>query len=119
MDKTFTEKLNGLACLVQAHALLNLATFAACEHNRKATQVRIIPGPKYTKLDIGLPANPTKPDDIGQWSGRFMIENETGRIYGIKAYGKVHKGHYHGTLDEVLDHSNPRWWGCWQQKKGV
>jgi hypothetical protein len=28
-----------------------------------------------------------------------MIENATGVIYGIKGYGRVHKGHRYGTLD--------------------
>ncbi len=49
-------------------------------------QVTIKPGPKYTKIDIGS-------------SGRFMVVNETGQIFGIKAYGVIHRGHFYGTLD--------------------
>ena len=56
--------------------------------------VQVIPGPKYTKVDIGPAHN---------ISGKYMIENETGIIYGIKGYGKVHKGHRYGTLDTVAD----------------
>src|SRR5215467_851693 len=55
-------------------------------------KVRVVPGPKYTKIDRG---------PKGNMSGMLMIENATGRIYGIKGYGKVHKGHYYGTLDET------------------
>jgi hypothetical protein len=57
-------------------------------HDSEITQVR--PGKVYTKVDVGAPHN---------MSGRYMIENATGIIYGIKGYGKVHKGHRYGTLD--------------------
>ena len=50
--------------------------------------VRACPGPKYTKVDVGT-------------SGKYMVENATGIIYGIKGYGRVHKGHVSGTLDTV------------------
>jgi hypothetical protein len=55
-----------------------------------AERVSIVPGRVYTKIDRGPAHN---------MSGFLMVENATGRIYGIKAYGKVHKGHYYGTLD--------------------
>ena len=45
----------------------------------------IRPGRKYTKVDVGS-------------SGRYMIENDTGNIYGIKAYGVIHRGHCYGNL---------------------
>jgi hypothetical protein len=60
-----------------------------------AEQVHVIPGRVYTKVDLGT--------DGGGFTGKFMIENKTGIIYGIKAYGKVHKGHCYGTLDTVAD----------------
>lgn len=52
-------------------------------------RVRVVPGPKYTKIDRGTEHN---------MSGMLMIENATGEIYGIKGYGKVHKGHHYGNL---------------------
>jgi hypothetical protein len=52
--------------------------------------VRIIAGPKYTKVDVGQ-------------SGKYMVVNETGAIHGIKAYGVIHKGHKYGTLDTIND----------------
>jgi hypothetical protein len=55
-----------------------------------AELVAVRPGKVYTKIDHGPEHN---------MSGFLMIENETGRIYGIKGYGKVHKGHCYGTLD--------------------
>lgn len=57
-------------------------------------QVRVKPGKVYTKVDIG-------PE--GNMSGKYMVENETGVIYGIRGYGRVHKGHVYGTLDTVED----------------
>jgi hypothetical protein len=51
--------------------------------------VNVIPGRVYTKIDRGPAHNP---------AGFLMIENATGEIFGIKAYGKVHKGHRYGTL---------------------
>jgi len=60
-----------------------------------AEQVHVIPGRVYTKVDLGT--------EGGGWTGKFMIENETGEIFGIKAYGKVHKGHRYGNLETVAD----------------
>lgn len=54
--------------------------------------VQVKPGKVYTKIDVGPPHN---------ISGKYMVENATGIIYGIKGYGKVHKGHRYGTLDTI------------------
>lgn len=56
--------------------------------HRPNWQVHVRPGKKYTKVDIGS-------------SGRFMVENDTGHIYGIKAYGVIHKGHSYGDLSTI------------------
>jgi hypothetical protein len=53
-----------------------------------AAVVKVIPGKKYTKVDVGS-------------SGKYMVVNETGEIFGIKAYGVIHKGHRYGTLDTI------------------
>ena len=57
-------------------------------------RVQVIPGPKYTKVDVGPEHN---------MSGKYMIDNATGEIFGIKGYGRVHKGHPYGTLATVDD----------------
>ena len=57
-----------------------------------AVQVKI--GRKYANVDTGGPS----------WSGRYMVELSTGAIYGIKAYGVIHRGHYYGTLDTIADY---------------
>jgi len=56
--------------------------------------VSVKPGAKYTKVDIGR-------------SGRFMVVNDTGEIFGIKGYGVIHRGHPYGTLDTI----NEWYWG--------
>lgn len=45
------------------------------------------PGRKYQNVDVGT-------------SGRYMVDRETGRIYGIKGYGRVHKGRVYGAIAE-------------------
>lgn len=51
-------------------------------------RVSVKPGRTYTKVDFG-------------GSGALMIEIATGAIFGIKAYGQVHKGHRYGNLADV------------------
>lgn len=58
-----------------------------CIANRDNCKTTIKPGKKYTKVDVGR-------------SGRYMVENDTGRIYGIKAYGVIHRVRYYGVLDD-------------------
>jgi hypothetical protein len=43
-------------------------------------------GGKYAKVDVGT-------------AGKYMVELDTGRIFGIKGYGVIHRGHSYGTLD--------------------
>lgn len=61
-----------------------------CQGNRVGAQTSVKPGKVYFKVDIG-------------GSGRFMIDIQSGTIYGIKAYGQVHKGHQYGTLDTTAE----------------
>lgn len=57
----------------------------ACEANVKQAKVTTMTGSKFAKVNIGS-------------SGRFMVERETGNIFGIKGYGQVHRGHFYGTI---------------------
>lgn len=59
-------------------------SYPGYEDNAKAT---VIPGRKYTKIDIG-------------GSGKLMID-EAGHIFGIKGYGQVNKSRQYGTLDTI------------------
>jgi hypothetical protein len=58
----------------------------------------------YTRVDVGPAHN---------ISGKYMVENATGIIYGIKGYGKVHKGHQFGTLDTI----DQWYWGGYAGQK--
>lgn len=58
---------------------------------------RIKPKKKYTYIDYGHAHNQ---------SGLFLVENATGNVFGIKAYGK--RGRYMGSVDKqiaVADHN--------------
>lgn len=57
----------------------------SCEANMKNAETQVKHGRKWTKVNVG-------------YSGRYMINSE-GEIYGIKAYGVPHLGHYYGTLE--------------------
>lgn len=70
-------------------------------HGESAIFTNIKPGKKYTKVDIGH-------------SGTYMVVNDTGEIFGIKAYGVIHKGHQYGTLDTINDWN---WGGYTATKK--
>ena len=54
------------------------------------TKTTVKEGKKYTKVDVGQ-------------SGKFMVVNETGEIFGIKAYGVINKNkpNTFGTLATV------------------
>jgi hypothetical protein len=92
----------------QQELLARLYSQAQADNER----VTVIPGRVYTKVDVG-PAGFTDPSKAS--SGKFMVENATGIIYGIKAYGKVHKGHAYGTLDTV----DEWYWGDYSPVKCV
>lgn len=55
-------------------------------------RVEVTAGRKYVRVDVGPEHN---------MSGKYMVDVETGIIYGIKGYGQVHKGHRYGTLETV------------------
>jgi len=86
---TFDEKLEYLRNKLEMQQIERLhQQKLVCEGNLINAKCSLSFGKKYIRLDIGT-------------SGRYMIENETGAIYGIKAYGVIHRGHYYGTLETV------------------
>jgi len=89
-DPAVTAKIEALAALIQKQAREYLATRCSqWQADRENTY--IVPGKIYTKIDRG-----TRPS-----KGFLMVENATGCIFGIKGYGRVHKGHFYGTLDTI------------------
>jgi hypothetical protein len=58
-----------------------------CETNLNNAIASVKPGNKYTKIDVGS-------------SGKYIIDAD-GNIFGIKAYGVIHRGHHYGNLDTI------------------
>jgi len=88
-------KLQEFAELLEKQQIEDLVKHnLACQPNRDNCKTKIIPGRKYTRVNVGT-------------SGKYMIVNDTGEIYGIKAYGVIHRGHKYGTLDTI----NEWYWG--------
>lgn len=71
-----------------------------CQANLNNAVCSFKPGRKYTKIDQGN-------------SGKYMVVNSTEEIYGIKAYGVIHLGHYYGTLDTIGNYH----WEDYQARK--
>lgn len=55
-----------------------------------ACTVKVTAGKKFARVDVGT-------------SGKYMVDLATGEIFGIKAYGVVHRGHRFGTLDTIQE----------------
>ena len=98
---TINDKIKEFTELLELHQLEQLKIDKLdCEGNRHNRKVTIVEGKKYVKVDIGN-------------SGRYMIELSTGNIYGIKAYGVIHRGHHFGTLDTI----HAYYWGSYRAHK--
>ena len=98
-------KVQELASLILAETQ-ELMKNQGLNHVWQSETVKVHPKTKYTLIDVGPECN---------MSGRYMIENETGNIYGIKAYGVIHRGHYYGTLETVHEYH----WGGYKAVRKV
>ena len=84
------DKLQRFAALIEKQTWTRYKDMFPSTHPQDVetySKVKIIPGRKYTKVDVGS-------------SGKYMVDSE-GNIFGIKAYGVIHRGHYYGTLDMI------------------
>ncbi len=76
--------------------------YPSIDLNHDAYRAKVHVGPKYTRVDFG-------------GSGKYMVVNATGEIFGIKAYGVIHRGHAYGTLDTA-----EQWaWGGYRAERKV
>ena len=100
---TFEEKIQTFAALVEKEVQEQMGRQYP---NISPDVVKVIPGKKYVKVDVGPTSN---------MSGKYMID-EAGNIFGIKAYGVIHRGHRYGTLDTIRDYY---WGGYVGVKKSV
>ena len=92
---TIQDKIVLFAQLVEEQTKARLVEQGlSCSTNMNNAKTHIHEGKKYTRVDIGT-------------SGRYMVENSTGNIFGIKGYGQIHKGHFYGTVDTTNEYN----WG--------
>lgn len=83
------EKLETFRKLVEADQRRGyLKTYPNSVNIDQACSCRLKMGKRYCNVDVGS-------------SGKYMVTLEAGEIYGIKAYGVLHRGHYYGTLDTI------------------
>lgn len=71
-----------------------------CDANIENAKTHIHIGKKYDRVDL-------------KSSGYLMVD-KAGNIFGIKAYGVIHKGHQYGTLDTIDDYD---WSAFYPRKK--
>ena len=79
------DKLEAFRALLEADQHRHYGD-APCHASAWPCSIKI--GRKYANVDVGR-------------SGKYMVDLSTGNIYGIKAYGVIHRGHQFGTLDTI------------------
>jgi len=80
-----------LAVLVEAGQVEDLITSKCdCDANRENAKTSVKMGVKFARVDVGP-------------SGKYMVDLASGEIFGIKAYGVVHRGHRFGTLETIRE----------------
>ena len=85
----YEQKLEAFRALVEVHQAERHKAQGFTSFEPPAVTVK--PGRKYIKVDVGS-------------SGKYMVEpmgNGDGHIWGIKAYGVIHRGHYYGELSTI------------------
>lgn len=89
MIDNYEAKLEAFARILEGQSLERLRLDKLdCMANVAQCKTRFTVASKYARVDIGT-------------SGRYMVVNETGEIFGIKGYGVIHRGHKFGTLDTL------------------
>ncbi len=90
------DKIKAFAATVQEIEKANIISLCGSLLGNEASYiVRIVPGRKYVKVDVHT-------------SGKYMIEIETETIFGIKAYGKINRGHNYGSLDAWIEKNSDK-----------
>ncbi len=96
-EQTFQQKLESFRAAVEAQSrdeyrkvICNGKEPSNPDLLTSACVTSLKPGRKYTKVDVGT-------------GGRYMVVNATGEIFGIKAYGVIHRSHRYGTLDTMAE----------------
>ena len=80
-------QLSDLRVLIELH---QAERYSKDYPNQDPPKVTIKHGRVHIKIDLDR-------------SGFLMVEKSTGFIYGIKAYGQIHRGHQYGSLETIND----------------
>ena len=94
------EELEHLRQLIEVQQELNLMTYHPYYpemEGRATTKTALRRQHKYVYIDIGS-------------SGRYMVDNQTGQIFGIKAYGVVNRRKQFGTVHTVDEWNWGEYW---------
>lgn len=89
----FNDKIAAFSALLEQHQVEEYADSYSKTPSgfiSAACKVHVHHARKYVRVDVGT-------------SGKYMIERDTEKIFGIKAYGVIHRGHQYGTLDTIQD----------------
>jgi hypothetical protein len=86
----FTKKINRFAEMLSQQTLERMKKQGYTNILATSGKVSIGSGSKYYKVDMDR-------------SGKYMVDIESGTIYGIKAYGVPNKIRNYGTLDTIDD----------------
>lgn len=87
--KTIEEKLEALRAMLQAQQFARLAGEGLNVEQHRLNYIASVKlGSKYAKVDLG-------------GSGLYMVDVNTGEIFGVKAYGVINRSHRYGTLDTI------------------
>ena len=80
--------LEALRAAIEADEARKVIALCGSLRGNERTIVTVLrPKRRYINIDVGD-------------SGRYMVERETGQVYGIKAYGVIHRGYRYGTVEE-------------------
>lgn len=100
-EQEYADKLLLLAMTIEKQTQERLMECKMdCTANMLNAVTKIKLGKKYDKIDLG-------------GSGKLMVVKETGEVFGVKAYGVIHKGHAYGTLDTISEW----YWGDYHPMK--
>lgn len=100
--ENLNQKLKSFAELLEKEQIEELyKNNLACKGNIEASKVSIKEGNKYFRVDVGT-------------SGKYIVDRE-GNIFGIKAYGVIHRGHVFGNLDTIQNY----YWGQYRAVRKV
>lgn len=88
--KTLADILPFAATVEREYLAQYIANHGDSDFARRDSKTVVHMAKKYARVDVGT-------------CGKYMVDLATGEIFGIKAYGCIHRGHRYGTLDTIAE----------------